>query len=61
MIPNLLLLLTHQLDVSVSYDGAELTQIPHQPVENLGDAFPLVIANLLNAGQLRLQSHEVRL
>lgn len=49
----------HQLDVSVSHDGAELAQVPHHPVENLGDAFPLVAAHVLDPGQLHLQSHEV--
>lgn len=50
---------THQLDVSVSNNGAELTQIPHHPIENLSDAFPLVAAHFLDTGQLHLQSHEV--
>lgn len=45
---------THQLDVPVSNDGAELTQVPHQGVENLSDAFPLVAAHFLDTGQLRL-------
>lgn len=48
------MILTHQLDVSVTNDGAELTQVPHQPVENLSDPFPLVGAHLLDTGQLRL-------
>lgn len=52
---------THQLDVSVANNGAELTQVPHHPIENLSDAFPLVAAHFLDAGQLHLQSHEVRL
>lgn len=52
---------THQLDVPVSNNGAELTQVPHHPIENLSDAFPLVAAHFLDTGQLHLQSHEVRL
>lgn len=52
---------THQLDVSVSNNGAELTQVPHHPIENLSDAFPLVAAHFLDTRQLHLQSHEVRL
>lgn len=51
--------LAHQLDVSVSNNGAELTQVPHHPIENLSDAFPLVAAHFLDTGQLHLQSHEV--
>lgn len=50
---------THQLDVSVSNNGAELTQVPHHPIENLSDAFPLVAAHFLDTRQLHLQSHEV--
>lgn len=50
---------THQLDVSVSNNGAELTQVPHHPIENLSNAFPLVAAHFLDTGQLHLQSHEV--
>lgn len=52
---------THQLDVSVANNGAELTQVSHHPIENLSDAFPLVAAHFLDTGQLHLQSHEVRL
>lgn len=50
---------TYQLDVSVSNNGAELTQVPHHPIKNLSDAFPLVAAHFLDTGQLHLQSHEV--
>lgn len=52
---------THQLDVSVADDDAELTQVLHYPVDDLGDAFPLVAAHLLDTGQLHLQRHQVRL
>lgn len=52
---------THQLDIFVSNNGAELTQVPHHPIENLSDAFPLVAAHFLDTRQLHLQSHEVRL
>lgn len=60
-IQNWIICPTHQPDVSVSDDGAKLTQVPHQPVENLCDAFPLVAAHFLDTGQLRLHSHEVSL
>lgn len=50
---------THQFDVSVSNDGAELAQVPHQPVENLSNALPLVAAHFPDTGQLRLQRHQV--
>lgn len=52
---------THQLDVSVADDDAELTQVLHYPVDDLSDAFPLVAAHLLDTGQLHLQRHQVRL
>ena len=52
---------THQLDVPVPNDGAELTQVPHQAVENLSDAFPLMAAHFLDARQLCFYSLELSL
>lgn len=45
---------THQLNVSVSNDGTELTQVPHYPIDNLSDAFPLMAAHFPDTGQLHL-------
>lgn len=50
---------THQPDVSVPNNGAELTQVPHHPIENLSDAFPLMTAYFLDTRELHLQSHKV--
>lgn len=52
---------THQSDVAGAHDGAELAQVLHQPIEDFGDALPLVAARFLNVRKLRLQRHQVSL
>lgn len=53
-LPTFIFYYTHQLDIPVPDDGTELTQVPHQPVENLSNAFPLVAAHFPDTGQLCL-------
>lgn len=60
---NMFLLLgpTHQLDLPVAHDGAEFAEVPHQTIEDVSDAFPLLPADFLHTGQLCLQLHQTGL
>lgn len=53
--------ITHQFDLSIAHNGAELAQIPHQTVEDVSDAFPLLTAHFLHTGQLCLKLHKTGL
>ena len=46
---------THQLNLPVAHDDAELTQVLHQPVQHLSDPFSLVSTDFLQPLQLGLQ------
>lgn len=51
----------HQLDLSVAHNGAKLAEVPHQTIENVSDAFPLLTTHFLHARQLCLQLHQAGL
>lgn len=52
---------THQLDLPVAHDGAELAEVPHQTIEDVSDAFPLLTAHFLHTRKLCLQLHQTGL
>lgn len=52
---------THQLDLPVAHDGAELAEVPHQTIEDVSDTFPLLTAHFLHTRQFCLQLHQTGL
>ncbi len=52
---------THQLDLPVAHDGAEFAEVPHETIEDVSDAFPLLTTHFLHPRQLCLQLHKTGL